>query len=462
MKRRSFGLLAGTSLVALKFSFARGQVVADASLLKTKLTPFGSDPAGNADGSIPAWTGGYTTPPEGWQVGQFVPDPNETDTVVAKIDASNMAQYADKLSVGTTTLMTKYSDFFINVYRTHRTAAAPQDVYDNIAANVGRARFDPVGPQYGVLGAIGGIPFPILDTSDPLIAGVQTMWNNLLAWKGRAMVFRSYGWAVSSGQPYLSDESPGNYDYPYYRKGADAATFGDGIYLRTFEQYSAPANDVGEEIDTAQYVDITERQDQVWELLNGQGRVRKAPEVSYDTPAAQVDGLADTDEYYGFNGQLDRYNWKHLGKKELYIPYNNNTLFGMPPLQVIGAHFFDPQYVRWELHRVHVVEATLRPGKRNTLARRVLYLDEDTWEVAAVDAYDGNDSFVHVNLSYFITRPDLPGTFLANNSVHNLQTGDWTPMSGMFDEKARPSIQFLDSLPDSMFDPTNMAAGAQY
>jgi hypothetical protein len=461
MKRRSFSLFAGSSLAALKFGFARAQSAPDASLLTATLTPFGAERAGNADGSIPAWTGGYTTPPPGWQPGQFIPDPNENDAVIVKIDASNMAQYADKLSAGTMALMTKYPDFFINVYPTHRTFAAPQDVYDSIASNAASAQLNPQGPQLGFTGALNGIPFPILDTSDPLKAGAQCIWNNYVCWRGRAVTYRGEEWAISNGTPYLSESSPNTYDFPYYHKGQALAEF-NGIALQSFEELTGPPNNVGEEILVVDFTNPVAQPNEVWELLNGQGRVRKAPEVSYDTPASNVDGLADTDEYFGFSSQPDRYDWKYLGKKELYIPYNNNTLFGKPALDVIQAHFFDPNAVRWELHRVHIVDATVRPGKRNTLPHRLFYFDEDTFTVAVEDAHDANDTLVHVNIQYFITRPNLPGTFLGNNSVHNLQTGDWTPMEGFFDEKAHPSIKFLDSLPASMFDPTNMAASAQY
>jgi hypothetical protein len=460
MKRRNFGLLAGTSLAALTFGIPKARAAVDPAIFTTTLTPMGAERAGNADGSIPAWTGGATTVPPGWTPDQFMPDPYESDAVVVKIDATNMAQYADKLSPGTMAMMTKYPDFFIAVYPTRRTAAAPQDVYDSIAQNANTAQLSPAGPQMGFTGALNGIPFPILDP-DPLKAGGMLIYNHYVNWRGRALTFLSQAYAVSDGNAYLSDASPANYDYPYYHKGVTQATF-DGISQRTFEQYTAPANDVGEEILTTDFTDPVQTPNEVWELLNGQGRVRKAPEVNYDTPASTVDGMADTDEFFGFAGTPDHNDYHYQGKKELYIPYNNNTLVGKPASEVVGAHFFDPNSVRWELHRVHVMEATVRPGKRNTLPRRMFYIDEDTWTIAVTDGYDANNTLVHVGFVYFICRPDLPGTFIVNNSVHILQTGDWTPMAGPYNEKAHPSIVFHDSLPDSMYDPNNMAASAQY
>jgi hypothetical protein len=461
MKRRSFALLAGTSIAALKFGFAKAQTAPDPSLLKTTLTPYGAERAGNAAGTIPAWTGGLTTPPAGWQVGDYRPDIYASDPVVVTIDSSNMAQYADQLPKGVMAMMTKYG-FSIKVQQTRRTAAAPQWVYDNIAANIATAKLDPGGGRLGFSGAYGGIPFPIIDTSDPLVGGSQLMWNHYVRWTGSAYQYRSSAWAISGGQVAISNASdPAHFDCPYYRKDGNINTW-NGETSRTFELYTAPANDVGGEIITTDFGNPLQTDNEVWELLNGQGRVRKAPEVSYDTPASTTDGLADTDEFYGFAGQEDRYDWRYVGKKEMYIPYNNNTLVGEPATAVIQAHFFDPNVVRWELHRVFVVDATLHPGKRNVLPHRVLYLDEDMMTVAAEDAYDANGTLVHAGLCYFNCRPDLPGLIMANNSVHNLQTGDWTPMSGTFDEKAHPSIVFKDAFPDSMFDPQSMAASAQY
>lgn len=461
MKRRNFGLLAATGMAALRLGPARAQTTQDASILQTILTPLGSERAGNADGTIPAWTGGETTVPDGWQPGRYMPDLHTGDALLVKIDASNMSQYADRLSPGTLELMTKYPDFYIKVYPTHRSAAAPQDVYDNIAANVTRAQLN-AEPELGFTGAVGGIPFPILDTSDPLKAGAQCMWNMQVVWKGRAASLRTFEYAISGGQPYLSQEGfPTYYDYPYYRKGVTPANF-DGVSVRAYAGTAAPPNNVGELYLTFDYTNPVQTIDMTWELLNGQGRVRKAPEVSYDTPASTVDGMADVDEFYGFAAQPDRYDWKYVGKAEFYIPYNNNAMFGLPAAQVIGAHFANPEMVRWELHRVHVVHADVRPGKRNTLAHRVLYYDEDTFQVAVTDSYDSNNTLVHVGLVYFMTRPDLPGTFIGNDSVHNLQTGDWAMMVGPFDEKEHPSLRFLDSEPNSMFTPANMAAQAQY
>src|ERR1700722_17699158 len=149
INRRTFGLLAGSSMTALKLGQANAQTTADPTLLTTTLTPFGAERAGNADGSIPAWTGGFTTLPEGWQPGQTMPDFFADDQSTLTINASNMTSYAGKLSEGTQAMITKYG-FSIKVYPTRRTHSMPQDVYDNIAKNIARAKLiDRANPQLG-------------------------------------------------------------------------------------------------------------------------------------------------------------------------------------------------------------------------------------------------------------------------------------------------------------------------
>lgn len=459
MKRRTFNLLAGTSMAALTFRRATAQSSVDPTLLTTTLTPMGAERAGNADGSIPAWTGGYTTIPNGWQPGQSMPDFFAGEQPILTIDSSNMAAHADRLTDGVMALMTKYG-FSIKVYPTHRTASAPQSVYDSIAKNAANAQLDPGGPQHGFKNAFGGVPFPIPDTSNPLNAGAQIIWNHNARWAGYAYSAVNWAYVVNNGDLVLASKNQIKADYPYYAPSATAANFG-GIQYRYSDSVTGPANLVG----TASLTySTTDGPTIAWELLNGQGRVRKAPEVSFDTPSSYTDGISNFDEYFGFTGALIKYDWKYLTKKEVYIPYNNNGLVLAEAQQAHLAHFLDPNLVRWELHRVWVVEATLHAGQRNVLARRRYYVDEDTWIIAHGDAWDANDNLYHVNTCYNILRPDLPGLILSNNAVTNLQTGDYATITGQWNEKSNPTLTFYNVMPDAqtVFDPQSMAASSQY
>ena len=73
------------------------------------LTPIGAEKAANKDGTIPAYTGGLTTPPAGFKAGDGIrPNPFAGEKPRLSIDAKNMAQHADKLTEGTKALLQKY------------------------------------------------------------------------------------------------------------------------------------------------------------------------------------------------------------------------------------------------------------------------------------------------------------------------------------------------------------------
>lgn len=469
MKRRTLGILAGSSLIAMRAGAARAQVSA-ASSLGAGLTPMGSEIAGNADGSIPAWTGGLTSVPAGINVvrngvASYIPElfPNEQPTIV--VDQSNMADHAALLTEGVQAMITKYG-FKIKVYPTHRTAAGPQWVYDNIAENHNTARFvaqDLIGGRFGFEGAYGGIPFPVPDVGNPLTAGAQIVWNNNCVWGGSTRGYTQDIWTVSRGQKVLGSTNDSQYKYPYYNPDGPGENY-DGCLSEGDIPYSAPSSLVGQQLMVKAFIDPYKNPQEAWELLNGQGRVRRAPEISFDTPFAEADGILNYDEIYGFNGSLERYDWKCLGKREMYVPYNNNALCGAPASEALQDNFINPELVRWEKHRCWVVEATLHPGERNVLARRMLYIDEDTMAACLVDAWDANDNLFKVNFVYNNCRPDLPGVVPGATTVQNLQTDSYAIVFGSWNEAQVPTIKYLPyaDVPDLLFDPTHMAASAQY
>ena len=162
----------------------------EAARLKTTLTPLGAERGANKDGSIPAWDGGMTKAPAGFKAGDARPDPFPGEKPLYSISAKNMAQYESKLSDGVKALMKKYPDFRIEVYPTHRTAAAPQWVYDNTFKNATRAKL--VDNGHGTEGAYGGTPFPIPKD------GYEVFQNHRLAWTGTYIQAPVRVWVVTA------------------------------------------------------------------------------------------------------------------------------------------------------------------------------------------------------------------------------------------------------------------------
>jgi hypothetical protein len=121
--------------------------------------------------------------------------------------------------------------------------------------------------------------------------------------------------------------------------------------------------------------------------------VVRQPSLAYDDLDRRTQGLRTVDQYDGWNGAPDRYNWTLLGKREMYIAYNSYKLSSkkLKYADMLLPGHVDPALLRYELHRVWVIEATLRPGMRHRYPRRIFYLDEDTWQVSMEEDYDSDD-----------------------------------------------------------------------
>jgi len=465
MKRRHFNLLAASSLPALGLGLgakpSRAAVTtAQADLLKTTLTPFGAERAGNADGTIPAWTGGLTEVPAGWDPTTLMPDFFASDQKIVSINASNMTQYQDRLSVGVMAMMQKYPEFRIDVYPTHRTATAPQWVYDNIYQNALTAKPDPAGARIGFSGAYGGVPFPIPD-SDPYQAGAEIMWNHNCRWEGISSQIVKAAYSVSNGKVTFLNGYTEIRDNPFYFQDGNLQTF-NGWLRRLRLNFNAPANINGQQIIELQPNNAYTSPLEFWEYLTGQGRVRKAPELTYDTPSATAGDIASYDEYTVFFGAQDRYDWKLIGKKEMYIPYNANKLILTDAEVAHQPNFINPDVLRWELHRVWVVDATLHPGARNVVAHRRMYVDEDSWMALIADEWDAQGNIWKLNIGFNNNRPDVPALVLGNNAVFDLQTDQYVTLQGQWGNAPYNGARSLAPVNPSNFNPQTMAAAAQF
>lgn len=416
----------------------------EAAQLKEALTPFGAEKAANKDGSIPAWTGGLTK--SGTSGGKRT-DPFAGEKPLFSVTAQSVAQFADKLSDGQQAMFKKYPDYRIDVYGTHRTASAPSWVYDNTFKNATRAKLGKDG--FSLEGdAYGGIPFPIPKT------GVEAMWNNLLAWKGEAvdLDFQTYI-TTADGQRVLSADVVINDVFPYYYKDSSPDKF-NGYFHRYRLTVNGPPQKAGEALILHDALDPGGRQ--IWQYLTGQRRVRKLPNASYDTPTFVASGVSNYDEISIFDGPMDRYDWKLVGKKELIVPYNTNmTYVPTKDSDVLSKRFLNPDHLRWELHRVWVVEANLIPGKRHVMPKRTFYLDEDTWMALLSDGWDAKGQLWKTFWRLAVATPDMPGVSAGIFGHYNLQTGDWIA-NVVMNQKA-DQIKFVPPRPESYFSPDALA-----
>jgi hypothetical protein len=387
----------GATAIAVALSLATAALVpaqaavpaTEASQLKTTLTPLGGERRGNADGTIPAWTGGVTTPPPGYRSGDPRPDPFAAEKPRLTITHANYQSYADKLAAGTLELFKRYEDFKVLVYPTHRTAAAPQYVYDPTFRNATSAQATDGGNA--VENAHGGIPYPIART------GNEMLWNAVLHWQGVTVLHRSRSCITTAGgSRSLASTIEGTYRFPFYQQAP--GDFGSA-YVTVVTKNLAPAYEYGQSVLVYNLLNPVRGGQPGWQYLVGQRRVRKAPNLQYDTPDFIASGLLNFDEIDGFAGAMDRYNWKIVGKRVMFVPYNTNKLTQLTADQQLGPHFAPPEALRWELHRVWVVEGDLAPGARHVVPRRVMYLDQDTWGILAEDEHDASGGLWKFQLS---------------------------------------------------------------
>lgn len=380
------------------------------------LTPMGGEMAGNADSTIPAWDGGITTPPTGYKKGMHHPDPYAADKILFTVSAANMAQYADKLTAGQQAMLKTYPTYKMNVYPTHRSASAPQRIYDATKAVATTAKLAEGGN--GVTGAVNGIPFPIPQN------GTEAIWNHILRWRGNAFD-RNFGLApVTRSGDYTMVEFNEKGDFRYSREGMTEEKLENVI--ATFKQeIFAPARVAGRILLVHETLDQNKENRRAWLYNPGQRRVRRAPNVAFDNPKEGGDGLTTSDTVDMYNGSPERYNWKLLGKKEIYVPYNSYQLASdkLKYKDILTPLHLNPDYLRYELHRVWVVEANLKDGMRHIYKKRTFYIDEDSWQILAMDQYDSRDQLWRVSEGHCINYYEVP-TFWSAVEVHyDLQSG---------------------------------------
>ncbi len=431
-----FTLLAAAVVLLLAAPARAGVSAQEAEQLKTTLTPFGAEKAGNKDGSIPAWTGGLTQPVK--RVEPRLPPLLFTDEKpTLQIKADNADAQGDKLTEGHKVMLKTYPGFRIDVYPSHRTFAAPQFFYDQSMRNATQAKLvNSVLTDYK-----GGVPFPIPKT------GEEVMFNTQWAWRGADRQFTGETWFISSaGKRSLSSALTLSESWPYGyndRKDPwDGKLRGTGLV-----ETSAPAYSAGEKTLILGPRDPINDETQGWTYFTGQRRLRKIPNVQYDVPFPFTSGNTNYDDSFGFNGATDRYDWKLAGKKEMFIPYNNNDIAHVADLdKLMGPQYVNPDHVRFELHRVWVIDGTLKQGARHTVPKRRFYIDEDSWNIVGSDQWDGKGQFwKSISLATWVF-PEVPVQQPYLHMVYNVQGKSYAVMNTI--NRAPGTVTFKTVAPD--------------
>ncbi|MEE9098944.1 MULTISPECIES: DUF1329 domain-containing protein [Pseudomonas] len=395
----------------------------EAARLGTELTPMGAEKAGNADGTIPAWSGKWRGAPPHVNYagpGNRYPDPYADEKPLFVITAQNMEQYSKYLTDGQRALFKRYpTTFKMPVYPSHRDFRYSEKAEERIKANAVSAELTQEGNA--VAGAFGASPFPIPKNGNELI------WNHALqtrAWSEEAVYDQSVIYSNGNTAPqtvHYQISCP--WSDP---NGSVEQSAASGIMSHFMLTTLKPVRSKGEIIGGNEFIDPMANPRQSWQYLPGTRRVRRAPTVGYDTPTG-AGGFRVIDEDRLFNGATDRYNWKMIGKKEIYIPYNNYKLDdpNVKYSDLLTPNHINPDYMRYELHRVWVVEATLKPGARHIYGKRTLYLDEDSWSAALADNYDNRGQLWRTNMQTTTYAYDIQVNQARVALFHDLIAGSY-------------------------------------
>ncbi len=411
MSRTPLRLLATAALLSASTAWlAAGVSPEEAARLDHDLTPMGAERAGNAAGTIPAWTGGITEAPAGYKPGMHHPDPFAADAPLYTVTPANAAQYQAQLTAGALALFQAYPDYKLIVYPTRRSVSQPQYIYDATRKSAVDAKLAPDGN--GVLDAVIGVPFPIPAN------GQEVMWNHLLRFRGASAV-RTVGQAAPTrGGDYTLVQFEEEFLFPYVQEGMTPEKL-DNIVFYFKQTVLAPARLAGSILLVHETLDQIKEPRSAWIYNTGQRRVRRAPQVAYDGPGTAADGLRTSDQLDMFNGALDRYDWQLVGKREMLVPYNAYRLHSdqVKHKEILTPLHINQDLARYELHRVWVVEATVKSTTSHLYPRRTFYLDEDSWQILAVDQYDARGQLWRVSEAHCINYYDVK-SFWSTLEVH--------------------------------------------
>ena len=417
---------------------------AQVNRLGADLTPIGAEKAG--EGDIPAWTGGLPTVPSNvtYKPGDHLADPFASDPIKYTITPANMGQYDAVLSDGYKALLKAYPDYKMNVYQTRRSCAYPDRVYE---ATKNNARVGVLtGGGSGVSEAIMGFPFPIPNNA------FEIMWNHTLRYRAFKVTRQFAAAPVTRSGDYTLTIVQDEALFPWSDPAKKRAEELNNISLYYLANTIAPAREAGNVVLVYDALNATLNGGrQAWQYSPGTRRVRRAPNIAYDNPGTNSDGLSTSDSFDGYNGALDRYDWSVIDKTPHIIAANSYKAESTKYKDFIKPLHLNQDLIRYELHRTWNFEAKLRPSTRHVYARRVYHNDEDAWQVSAAELYDGRGQLWRVQEMQQIQRYNVPLCNAGAEVVYDLQAGRYLALAMQNEE---PAVNyFADELDPSRYTP---------
>lgn len=407
------GLIVLMSAALCSVSWADVAAV-DVMRLQQDLTPIGAERQGNGK-DIPTWRGGLKQD-NSHASGAFHPDPFVEDRPHLRINGENWQQHKDRLAAGQIALLQRFPDFYLDIYPTRRSASYPDYVYQSIRQNAARAELLEYGA--GVRNATMTSPFPLPTT------GLEVLWNHTLRFRGHAMRFEAVATSITQGGERMDVLR----DYQYYIRYSEVGLQPEELDNKIFflkRKTLAPGQMAGRITLVHETLDQVRSPRKSWIYVPGQRRLRRTPDLFYDTADVNTNSIRTIDQVDMFNGAPDYYDWTLVGKQELYVPYNAYRVHqgDLTLDRILGDHHIAPDLLRYEAHRVWVVEANLRVGYRHRYAKRRYYVDEDSWSILYAEEYDSDGELWQVTEAHTINFYDVPMVYPTLEVTYDLQSG---------------------------------------
>jgi len=414
----------------------------DIARLGKDLTPVGAEKLGNGN-DIPAWRGGLPLDKK-HKPGAFHADPFAADQPRFRISAANVAEHRSRLTDGQVALLQRFPDLYFEVYPTRRSASYPDYVYDAIKVNAKRAGLMKYGA--GVTGATMTSPFPVPEN------GLEVLWNHTLRFRGHSMSYTSVASSVTQGGQRIDALREYEYFLQYSMPGAEPADLDNKIfYLK--RKTLAPAQLAGGITLVHETLDQVRSPRKSWIYMPGQRRLRRTPDLAYDTADINTNSIRTVDQVDMFNGAPDYYDWELKGKREIYIPYNAYKVHqGTLKIDdILQDHHINPSLLRYEAHRVWVVEAKLRLGYSHRYSTRRYYVDEDSWSIIYAEEYDEEGKLWQVTEAHTINYYDVQLVYPTLEVTYDLESGRYYA-EGLDNERGA-TIDFSQELDADDFSP---------
>lgn len=390
------------------------------------LTPIGAIRAGTANRFIPVWEGGLSTPVKNYAPNFPHPDPFFEDSRWFTVTGPELERYKPRLSWGLRELLRRFERFEVPVYPARRSAAAPLAYYNGSIANRRTARL--AENNLVVTGARVGVPFP-----EPK-SGAEAMWNHLLRWRGGTM--------VRLNRIALPDRY-GKFDIRLFREDLESAyNLGqDGLTANRYRRTGlAPDKVKGDSLLVIDSLDPLRAPRVAWYRAPDAPRAVRASDFAHGVADPATNGIQSADMLDMFSGPLDWFEYRLIGRRAMYAPYNAYKLIqeNVDLEDFLWAEHPNSSFIRYELHRLWIVEAKLKRGYRHPYPERLYYLDEDSWQIVMADHFDQEYRLARYAEAHGVTYSQVPAFVPALEMTYDLIENRYA-VSGR-DNKAPPPI----------------------